>query len=254
MRILGFFAAVVCAALVVSPSQAQQDNQKTLEAGLKSLQNSDPMERALGLVALALIGKDAKVASKEIIELLNDPNAEVSKRAVEAITAANPDIAAAAITLAQGTDLDKRIQAAEQLGKLGKDGSPALSLLLPFLDKTTGADRVKVLKALASAGAEDKKAAEAIAKAALTDNDPKVREAALAALPKMADSKAQVGTMIGALKERDTQKRLNAISALGAVGKGNLDALKALEALANDPSAQVRDAAKKAVAQLKANR
>jgi HEAT repeat protein len=252
MRRLSLLVAVVLAALVLRPAQAQQDNQKTYEDALKSIKSTDPMERAFGLVGLALVGTDAKGASREIIGLLNDPSEEVRTRAGEALTKANPAIAEPVIALVQGTEYDKRIQAAEAIAKLGKDAGPALDAVTGFLDKAKGADRGKVVKALAAIAPDDKKTAALIANLALKDGDPAVRDAALAALSKVGDKKEQTALFLGAIKnEKDVQKRINAINALAAVGQGNQDAMKALEDLAKDPSAQVRDAAKSAVSKLK---
>jgi HEAT repeat protein len=123
---------------------------------------------------------------------------------------------------------------------------------MSFLDQAKGDDKAKVVTALGDVGAEDKKLTGQMTSLALKSTDPAVRQAALKALPKMADAQGQVNTILGALNDPSAQNRVNAIGALGTLGRGNAEAARALEAMASDPSAEVRAAAKKALEQMKA--
>lgn len=254
MRTLGL-CAVLAAALLAGPARAQQNNQATYDAALKSMQSSDPMERAFGLVGLALIGKDGVNASRQVVTSLYDNNEEVRKQAAAALNAVNPTIAAPVLELVRGTDNEQRLKAVEQLGKLGKDAAPALPALMAFLNQAKGADKAAVIKTLALVSPDDKALVSQLTGLALKDSDPAVRNAALQALPKMGDAAGQIAAGLKALdSEKDAQARVNAINVLAAAGKGNADVMTRLQGLTTDPSAEVKAAAKKAVDQLKANK
>lgn len=252
MRKMWVVAAIFTAVLLGHEAEAQQDNKLTLDAALKAMQSADPKDRALGLVGLALIGPDAKGSSREIIGMLNDSDAEVRTQAAAALKAANPKIAAPVIELAQGTDASKRVEAAQQVAKLGGDASAAVPALLKFMDQVKGADRAKVVTALGAVGGDDKKLGATLASVAAKDADPVVRQAAIAALPKMADGKSQVGAIVTAARtDKDEKTRIAAINALGSLGQGDRDAMKTLEGLSKDSSKAVAEAAKKSLEQVR---
>lgn len=240
--------ALVAAAALAGPAGAQQDNKQIYDSALKSLQSTDPKERAYGLVGLALIGTDGKGASKQVVQSLLDPDEEVRKEATTAIKAINPKLAAPVLELLQGTDYDKRKQAVTELAKMGKDAEAAVPALTAFVGQAKGADKVDVVNTLVKLGAADKQLTVQMTTWALKDPDAALRKAALAALPKLPDPGGQVPTVLKVLEGFPTdQAKVNAAAVLAAIGKGNNDALQALQRLKNDNSQEVRAAAKAAL-------
>jgi HEAT repeat protein len=252
MRTFVFFA-VLAAALLARPALAQQNNQDTYNAALKSLQSAQPADRALGLVGLALIGTDGIGASREVVAALFDSSDEVRKQAATALSSVNPTLAGPVLTLVNGTDPDRKAQAVQALSKLGKDALPATPALLSFLGQAKGTEKTDVVKTLAAIGGQDPAMTAQIGALALKDADPVVRQAALQAIGKMSDPQSQVNVALDILNtDRTAQNRVNAAILLGTVGKGSTAAMQKLEAVAGgDLSPEVQAAAKKAIEQLK---
>jgi hypothetical protein len=248
-RTILLVAGIALAAVL--PVGALQNERQTFDSALKDLKSTDPEVRALAVYTIGLAGEKAAPVSREVIEALNDPNANVRNEAATAITAVNPTLAKPVLQLATSDDADKRAQAVQDLSKLGKDAAAAVPALMTYVEQAKGANKVKAIDALGKVGASDKKLAAQMANWALNSTDPAVRDAALKALPKMADASAQVETATKALQnERTTvQGRLNAVGVLGSLAKDSRNARQALENLTVDPSQQVRDAAKKALEQ-----
>jgi len=251
MRWTIFLVAVVSLAAVL-PVGGQEDKKATYDEALKYLNSNDPVARAFGLFTLGIAGKEAGPASREIIAALTDPNADVRKQAATTLTAVNPTLATPVLILAQSDDYAKRMQAMQDLSKLGKDASAAVPALVAFLNQAKDSDKAKVIQSLTQVGATDKKLTALMTTWALTSTDPAVRDAALQGLPKMAGAADQVGAALKVLQnDASVQNRLNAAGVLGALAKDSREARQALESLTGDKSPQISGAAKKALTQLK---
>jgi HEAT repeat protein len=232
-----------------SHAQVKPGDLKDYNDAMKALQSSSAADRAAGLSFLALLGGEAKGASKEVIGALTDGSADVRKWAATAIGKVNPDIAEPVITLVQGQDYDARIAALERLGKLGTNAGPATAAVLTFMQQAQGGDRVSAVRTLAAIGANDPKLGGALAKIALDDPDPKVRTAAAQAIAKQKDPQGALEFLAGAFnKTNDPKQRLAVVTALGDSAKGNPQAIKLLEDLGRaDKTPAVQAAIKAAI-------
>jgi HEAT repeat protein len=252
MRRLFVLVALVGVLLAGQPgsyAQVKPGDLKDYNDAMKALQSSSATDRAAGLSFLALLGGEAKGASKEVIGALADGNADVRKWAVTAIGKVNPDIADPVITLVQGQDYDARVAALDRLAKLGNNGGPATAAVLAFMQQAQGADRVSVVRVLSAIGANDPNLGSTLAKMALDDPNPKVRTAAAQAIAKQKDPQGALDYLASAFaNSKDPKQKLAVVAALGDSAKGNPQAIKVLEQLGRtDKTPAVQAAVKAAI-------
>jgi hypothetical protein len=244
-----FVLAFGCAGAVGLEARAQQNpNIKNLQDALQYLKSDKSTDRAFALATMGLMKADAKSASKEIVTAYFDGNADVRKAANLALMNVNPDLYKPVVALATSDDYDAKVQAVKDLAKLGGDAAPTVPALLRFLKDAKPEDKIDTVKTLLDIAPKDPSLASALTEMALNDSDVKVRDAALRALPNTADAPDQTKVALAALNAAQTaEAKINAIAVLGSIGKGNADVSTVLKGYLNDPSAQVREAAQKAL-------
>lgn len=233
---------------------AQQPTVKTVPDAIRVLQNTNnPQDKAAALAVLAYMGTDGNAASKDVIAAMaNDPSAFVRQWAVTALTKINPDLAPAVLELNNSMDEQTRVAAMQKLVSMGPDqAAAALPALTKFLYQADGADRPKVIAAMAKLGIADPAMATTLANIGLKDKDPAVRQAALAALPKMGDVQGALNLFDNLLKNTDPTERALAVTGLTALAVKYPQAMKTLQVAAKDPSPTVSGAAKQAVEKIK---
>jgi hypothetical protein len=254
MRKFALLVAVLQAALVWQGSQTSAAETK-MQAAVRNLKSDNPKDRALGLVTLGLMGKEAVGASRSVVSSLFDDSAEVRKMAGQALGKVNPAIAQPVLTLVRSDDYDSRLAALQTLAKQGKDASASIPALMSFFTQAKDDDKAKVVAALGTVGVDDQALAEKMASWAVNDPNPKVREAALKALPNIAGAKDQIGPLTKTLmNDKNVDSRINVINALATLGKGDKQVLATLEKLQSDPSPKIKEAAKKALKEMTAKK
>ncbi|MBY0522498.1 MAG: HEAT repeat domain-containing protein [Gemmataceae bacterium] len=253
MRRVHFTALVLGLVLIASSQQsrAQQKEAPSLDDCLTYLKSDKSTDRAFALSTMGLMKKDALSAAKLIVGSYFDSSPDVRQAADLALKNVNPDLYKPVTSLVQTQNYDARVQAITDLAKMGKDGAAALPAMVNFFkDGAKGTERAAVVKAMGEVGLEDKAFTPEMAQLALKDPDPAVRQAALKALPKMADAAGQMPTILSAVaNDKTPANRIEAINVLGVVGGGNKDAIKSLQGVVADQNqpAAVREAAKKAL-------
>jgi HEAT repeat protein len=252
MRQVAFTLVVLVLALGTTVSHAQQNfgTTKDVNEAMKFLKSSNPTDRTAGLMSLALLGEDGRVATRDVVGLLFDGSKDVREWANLALPKVNPELAEPVMTLANSQDYDKRMDAMKQLAKLGGDAMPAIPALLKFLDQADPKDRVAVVGTLTQVGAKDPNLSTTLVNLGLRDKDPAVRAAALQGLSKLGNVQAALDMLTKMLKETDPAQRTSAITGLAAIAGTNKDAMQALKASLTDPSPTVRAAAKQAMDKL----
>jgi HEAT repeat protein len=232
----------------VARGQQQNPNIRDLKEALQYLKSDKSTDRAFALATMGLMKADAVTASKEIVTSYFDGNADVRQAADLALMNVNPTLYKPVVALARGDDYDAKVQAVKDLAKLGLDAAPTVPALLNFLKDARPGDKVDTIKTLMDIAPKDPSLAAALTQLALKDSDPKVRDAALNALPKTTDASAQMRIVLSALNDAQTaDAKVNAIGVLGSIGKGNADVAAVVKNYLNDKSPQVRMAAQKAL-------
>jgi HEAT repeat protein len=227
---------------------------KDLNDAAKAVRSDNPVDRAAGMCFFALYGRQAEGYSRDVVKGLLDSNADVRMWAAKGLPLVNPDLAAPVLALVKSQDYDNRVTAVQELAKMGDKGAAALPALLAFLPQAQASDRVKVVKTLAEVGAKDQALPALLVKMAIKDSDPAVRQVALRALPKMANSQLVADSFAEYLKDSDPAQRAAAVTALGDQDKANPQAIRALQQAMRDPSPTVRAAAKSALDRLQAKK
>ena len=186
---------------------------------------SDPWElvRRECVVALAALGPRARSAADDLTELLDDPDPQVQAEALTALHAVGADLEGLLPRIIDGLNeesLDVRYASAAAIGRLGERGRQAVPRLKEMLNHRREFDRV-------------------VAAWALVKIDPTP-----------ATIQTAVPLMVRALDHPSDAVRQEAATTLGEIGKGQSDVLNALRQAANDPAADVQQAAKQALEQL----
>ncbi len=137
--------------------------------------------RAATAEAIGWMGPKAAPLGPELVRLLDDPDADVGRAAVESLCKiGRPAIPAIQSALADDSTLAS-VRAAETLGEIGADASDALPALLALAQANHTALRAKVLVALARIAPSRPEVAEQISRG-LADDDVDIRRAALSAV------------------------------------------------------------------------
>jgi len=147
------------------------------------LADPQPGVRAAALHAMGLLGG---YHGDDLLQALLDPSTTVRRVAIEQLGGLkDPRAVAPLAALARGTDWKERSAA---IGALGDIGLPALDALLGLLPNVEVEVRRGVIGALM--GIDDPRAAEAV-HAAMTDNDPGIREMVFFALCSRGEAEAR---------------------------------------------------------------
>ncbi len=234
-----------------TPASAQKQIMDLNDA-MRTFKSTNANDRAAALALVAYMGGDAKIASKDVVGLMFDNSPFVRQWANTALGKINPELAEPVLEMVNGKDNDARIEAMQKLVAMGPDlAGPALTAVMKFFSQVDESDRPKVVNALAQLGGKDPAVATMLANVGLRDKDPAVRQAALTALPKMADAQAALPIFENLLKNSDPAERAQAVTGLAAMAAKYPQAMKSLQAATADPSPTVSGAAKQAVAKVK---
>jgi len=144
----------------------------------------------------------------------------------------------------ESPDAEKRIIAAQALGKIGPAAEAAVPSLIKALADEAWRVRSSVARALGEIGPAAKAAVPSLINA-LADENRDVRGFAAAAL--VGIGPAAVPSLINALADEDENVRSSAALALGLIGPAAKAAIPTLQRSLKDENPRVREAAKTAI-------
>lgn len=221
---------------------------KDLNGAAAALKSTNSADRAAGLSFIALLGPEAKGQTREVVGSLFDPSADVRSWAQKALPKVDPNLAGPVMSLVQNQDPAAQLKAVQQIAQMGQNAAPAVPALLVFLEKSKGAEHLAAATALGQIGAKDPAVAPVLANIAMKDPDPKARQAAIAALPKLENPQGAIDAFAAMLKDTNPENRSTAVNALGAMAGTNKQAMSVLQKVAqSDPSPTVRAGATQAI-------
>lgn len=202
--------AAAASALVDLPLRA--DAIPSLRTALKA---DDPATRAGAVRALATLGRDAKEAGPDIVEVLKNDGKEPVRIAAAQALAKVKDTPGAVAALAGAVKKDDKARvrqaAAAALGELSEEAKVAVPALASALDDKETSVRIAAALALAEFSEDGTPAIPALAKS-LQDEDPKIRSAAIKALVYIG--KPARGELAKAIKSPHPEVRLPALKAI----------------------------------------
>jgi HEAT repeat protein len=252
MRRLLFALGIALLALEMAEAQTVPNSPKDINDALLAIKSNDPVMRAAGLSFVALLGQDARAATRDVVNLLFDSNKDVRYWAFQALPNVAPTLAEPVIALVNSNDEEQRLQALQKLAALGAGGAAATPALLRLYQQAQSQERPLFVHVLAAVGVNDPTTAKTLAEIALQDSDAVVRRAALQDISRLRNLQGAVRVFTALLQDTDPAARAQAVVGLTALAPINADAMKWIKAALNDPSPTVRAAAKQALEKLAA--
>lgn len=259
MSSLSFTLVALSAALVGQKPAVEmpgKTNQEILGNCLTYLQSTRASDRSFAIATMGLMGKDAKVASRQICQAFLDTAPEVRQAANLTLPQVNKPLYQPIRDILNTADTPEgyltRLTGVQNLAQLGVEAAPAVPVVVAFMTKAAPADRLKIVAALAVIGARDLGVTELFGTWLRTYPDTAVRLEVLKLLPQMTNAAGQVNNLLAALQaEESAEVRALTILTLGKLARGNADAIKALTVLAASQDAATSEAAQQALAELK---
>jgi HEAT repeat protein len=219
---------------------------------LKELKDKSPAVRQKALEKIADLGPDGAAASEQVIGSLADKVPGVQQSALDALEKINPTLHKPIVTLLVDRDINVKLDAIHQLGKLGSDARPAIPLLISFFhtQNLPGLGQhyfgIGILDALKAIDPENKDYIELLLNAIrIGPNSPShvriraIEHALDLVQSKKLDTARLVKPLVSALN--DLGCRLQAIKALGELGVDAKDAIPTLKKLKLDPDKTTRE-------------
>ena len=202
----------------------------------QKLTHPDNLQRAQTAEALGEMGKSAGPAAPALVESLSDENDLVRGKAAEALGRIGEGAAEVAIPALIDSllDDDNTVQAlaAEALGQMGTEAATAIPQLMTALDSNNAEVRSKVVRALGRLKAED---AREKLEAACRNGDADVRIDALAALAEIgAATSSTFQIFLQSTSDDNPRLREAAVSALSRCQERWPEIVPAVVALIDD--------------------
>lgn len=218
-----------------------------------ALRDGDPRARAGAAWTLGRMGPLARAAAPDLIRALRDRDAEVGRRAADALGGLGLDhtFVPALVAVLGDRAAPARAVAAQALAALGPVAADAVDALVLALDAPEEAVRREALAALRATGAAGRAAVPALLRAF---EDPALRWRVPDVLGAMGPAAREaVPALTAALDDPSGTVRWRAAKALGRIGPAAASAAWPLVRLTRDPQGNVRAAALTALARVDAD-
>jgi HEAT repeat protein len=227
---------------------------------IEQLQQPEPISRAWSAKALGTFGHNASAAAPELIRLLDHTESGPRNAAIEALAhigSSHPQVipvfSQRVIAWNASTSPEYQVSLEYLLDGIGMIG-PVASSCIPFVLRTIESPnsriRLAAVTALGNMGPRADNSIPALAERIVWDSAPDVREHAAIALSKIGE--AAIPQLMSLLTVDDTDIRIAAMHAIGAMGVAARQQLPILIARTEDQSAATSLAAAKAVHQVSA--
>jgi HEAT repeat protein/S1-C subfamily serine protease len=225
---------------------------------IKLLDHGDASVRAKAARMLGEAGPSARNAIASLLKLLKDPDDFTRRTAAEALNKLGPpgrDDLRLLTTALKDSAVEVRVYAASALGKMGADARHAAPALVEALQDSDAGVRQSAARSLAKVGTDSKDTVFPALLKAVGDSERDVRQAAAEALSACGPlSAADVPALVGLLKHQDAEVRVQALKALGKMGRDGKAALpNVLEACKGTADLGTRRAAVEALGPLGAD-
>ena len=225
---------------------------QTLSHWIGLLGSSDPHKMVEAIMAVGMIGRDARKAEPVLLEALKHPDEDVRWLAAQHIGSIDPGEDAANALLEVLKNLQEativRASAASSLGRVRADVTDAIPVLSQALSSD---DALLSVNAAASLVKIDPGSCQNVLNVlldGLKDSRSFVRHSAILALGIVAkDAKEAVPGLANALKDEERMCRLAAAQVLEGLGEEAKDAVPALFDALKDEDERLRKAARRAL-------
>ncbi|OAI41003.1 hypothetical protein AYO40_00545 [Planctomycetaceae bacterium SCGC AG-212-D15] len=231
---------------------------------LEDLRSEQPEAKVTALNGLEAVGSAAKQeAGQAVAACLMDRNSSVQDAARKALDRIDPAVSSLAHTALHGVHQNERINALQELRKMGSQGRSAVPILMMIVsqrqdaaDTASHSDASYAVLALGEVGYDQDGMAEMLI-GFTRSSDFRVRDGAcfeLVKARKVKDHQAIVDALTVCLKDSASSVRYRSAQALGKLADA-ATAKTALKRLAeSDPSSEVRDAARQSLMSIEAGK
>lgn len=246
----------------VDPAK-DRENKENLARVAKNLRSKDPKVRLKAAEECGSLGEAAALLSKELCDVVLDPNQQVALAAFTALESVRPDLyKPLALLLIDKADYNREV-GAEKLGKLGVDGKPAAAILVNVLRQSVSAQYPQVTRvdlqvyaALRKIGADDPDTIKAMKLlAGPANSSTRHRYQAIGFLAQWAGNEEERRTELLPLVKAgfdNADTLIACITLAGAYGELSRELLPTLKKFKLSSDAAIREAATKAVAAIEA--
>lgn len=221
---------------------------------IEGLGSEDFHTRYLCCRVLGYLGEAARPAVARLIQLVKQPMPSVQRRAAEALGHLGPEVAPEAVEPLMQAAEDRlhlvRVAAIEALGRFGTAAKPALPMLKKRARNARSPECTQAAMAVLALTGDEAFALDAL-EAALHGGVSEGEAAQM--LEKMAKKNPKaISILIKALDSPSLWVRMFSAESLGHLGALGAPALDRLQQLVEDPQAEMRETARKAIEQIKA--
>jgi len=201
---------------------------------IKALKGKTTTDRVKAAESLGKLGPEAHDATRAICETVLDRQQKVRNAALNALEKINPDLHQAVTPLVLDENFRNRLDALEQIKKMGEEGRPATPVVIAsmnslrpvFIGSEFKADLL--IDTLMAIAPEDKEVVDALITWLLTELDATTIVRCAEVLPQTHSPKKAVPALLKSMSTRGGYSA--AIQALGEIGP---DAKAAVKPLAN---------------------
>jgi hypothetical protein len=232
----------------------------------KKLKSKSPTEVIKTLQAIAKKGESATPLARNICDIMTVPDPTIYKAALEALAAVRPDLHDLILDAGK-PDLKTHLQAIQDFGKMGKDGAPAIPLIIGDLKKVaidrTLTPKVKgivfqvSMDSLVNMGPKDPSVINTLVTLGGAKNrEVELRSSALRNLANLTDNNPSLAKQFAPLVTSAVNDPEFRVVGLELVGKLPTETAKAilptLTKMSNDKNEAISKAATDAIARLDA--
>lgn len=246
--------AIVILALIALPAVLHADD-RAVGTLVKRLKDKDLKDRVKAAQECAKLGPKAKAADAELVRMVFDAFfPEGQQPALDALVKVRPDLGPPVAVLWHLKDPPaKCLQAAEAIGKLGRDGvlgTDALMRGIRVYDKPQRNDPAVVKACIVALGEvlpADKDVVGVLGQCAVLNAEVDLREAAIQTMAKIAVAHAELATLVLkhyriTLNSPNNSVRVATLQGIAALGEDAKSLLNPLRKLDKDDDPDVRKA------------
>jgi HEAT repeat protein len=227
---------------------------------VKDLKSKNAATRMKAVTRLADLGEEGKAAAPALVEFMLESWPRNREKFLDTLEKIDGESQTHILSFLSEMEAEKKLAAVEEMENLGPEGKACLPLLLKFfyLDRMGKLTQdfsfaQRIIPAMIKINPEDKAVIAAVLSAVSVQGripDSVLRQKAIEAAKELkVDPKLLVKAYTSALN--DPMSRLQAIEAMGLMGKEGTDALPVLMKLKFDMTKEVREAAQTAIEQIK---
>lgn len=257
--VLALISSLPIVPVASGDERAKAEPTKKLDVLLRDLKSPVPSARVRAATAIGKLGDGATEATGPLCAALVDRHHTVRQAASESLEKVNPEFRIVVFPIAADGDVTKRGASLAKLREMGRDARAALPVILyryrAAIEQSrrlnnAGPEASACFQTMFLIARDDKTVAELVVALATKSEFADLHKQALEYLPEVdiGDPKRIIGILTDLVRTDADSNKAIAINQLAEFGRKAKSALGVLRVAKGSPSAEVREAATKAVA------